>query len=112
MDNNDRKQDILNVLYKSGRVSVKTLSKTLYVSEMTIRRDLTEMEKGGYIKRYRGGAILKADAREMPITERFLIDANEKVTLFVDGSLCSCHHGRLRESPSRGAKRHTNRDSR
>ena len=81
MDNNDRKQDILNVLYKSGRVSVKTLSKTLYVSEMTIRRDLTEMEKGGYIKRYRGGAILKADAREMPITERFLIDANEKKRL-------------------------------
>ena len=100
MDNSDRKQDILELLYKSGRVSVKSLSKTLYVSEMTIRRDLAEMEKGGYVKRYRGGAVLKADTREMPITERLLIDSTEKkqlcnlcrpylkdnITIFIDSS--------------------------
>ena len=81
VDNNNRKQEILDILYKKGRVSVKEFSKTLYVSEMTVRRDLAEMEKSGFLKRYRGGAILKADSREMPITERFLIDVNEKKLL-------------------------------
>ena len=81
MEENFRQQDILDLLYEKGRVSVKEFSKTLYVSEMTIRRDLAEMEKGGYLKRYRGGAVLKADSREMPITERFLMDANEKKSL-------------------------------
>ena len=81
MDNYSRTQEILQLLYQKGRVSVKELSNTLYVSEMTIRRDLIEMEKGGYIKRYRGGALLKVDFREMPITERFLIDVNEKKRL-------------------------------
>lgn len=81
MDNNSRKHDILELLYKKGRVSVKEFSNTLYVSEMTIRRDLVEMEKSGYIKRYRGGAILKANFREMPIIERFLVDADEKKRL-------------------------------
>ena len=81
MDNYSRKQEILDLLYKKGRVSVKDFSKTLYVSEMTIRRDLAEMEKSGFLKRYRGGALLKVDAREMPITERFLLDVNEKKKL-------------------------------
>ena len=81
MVDKDRQQDILELLYEKGRVSVKEFSKTLWVSEMTIRRDLTEMEKGGYLKRYRGGAMLKSDSREMPITERFLMDANEKKEL-------------------------------
>lgn len=100
MNNNSRQHEILDLLYKKGKVSVKEFSKTLYVSEMTIRRDLAEMEKQGYLKRYRGGAILKADSREMPVTERFLLDANKKkrlcelavpflkddITIFLDSS--------------------------
>ncbi len=81
MDNNTRKQEILELLYKKGKISVNELSKTLYVSEMTVRRDLAEMEKGGYLKRYRGGAVLKTDAREMPITERLFVDVSEKKKL-------------------------------
>ena len=49
MKENLRQQEILDLLYEKGRVSVKEFSKTLYVSEMTIRRDLAEMEKGGYL---------------------------------------------------------------
>ena len=100
MTNNSRQHEILDLLYKKGKVSVKSFSKTLYVSEMTIRRDLAEMEKQGYLKRYRGGAILKVDFREMPVTERFLLDANKKkrlceqalpflrdnITIFLDSS--------------------------
>lgn len=78
---NDRQKEILEILYKKNRVSVEELSRTLYVSEMTVRRDLAEMEKGGFLRRFRGGAVLKINAGEMPISERMLIDREEKGTL-------------------------------
>jgi DeoR family glycerol-3-phosphate regulon repressor len=81
MELNSRKKEILNMLYVKGRITVGELSKTLFVSEMTIRRDLSEMEKGGYLRRYRGGAILKVDNKEMPITERVYLDEDEKKEL-------------------------------
>ncbi len=81
MELDSRKKEILNMLHEKGRVTVDGLAKALYVSEMTIRRDLSEMEKGGYLRRYRGGAVLKIDNREMPITERMYIDEDEKKAL-------------------------------
>ena len=39
-----RKKDIFDILCDRKRVSVKELSKILFVTEMTIRRDLAEME--------------------------------------------------------------------
>ena len=66
----ERQKDILKLLYEKGRVSVADLSRSLYVSEMTVRRDLAEMEKGGYLRRYRGGAVLKQSDGEMPVSER------------------------------------------
>lgn len=76
-----RKKDILDILYASGRISVSKLAETLFVSEMTIRRDLSEMEKDGVIKRYRGGAVLNPVSSKMPITQRFFVDENEKIVL-------------------------------
>ena len=81
MELDSRKKEILNTLYEKGRVTVAELSKTFFVSEMTIRRDLSEMEKGGYLRRYRGGAVLKMSNREMPITERVYFDEDEKKAL-------------------------------
>ena len=81
MELNSRKKEILNILCAKGRVTVVELSKILYVSEMTIRRDLSEMEKGGYLRRCRGGAVLKISNREMPITERVYLDEDEKKAL-------------------------------
>ena len=52
-----RKKDIFDILCEKKRISVSELSRMLYVCEMTVRRDLSEMEKQGLIKRYRGGAI-------------------------------------------------------
>lgn len=76
-----RKREILELLYEQGRASVAELSKKLYVSEMTVRRDLTELERSGYIKRYRGGAVFKKLREQTPISERFLLDKDEKVEL-------------------------------
>ena len=97
---NKRQKEILEILYQKGKVSVAELSHTLFVSEMTVRRDLIEMEKGGFLRRYRGGAVIKINLGEMPIGERLLMDRQEKeelakkctdylsdnITIFIDSS--------------------------
>ena len=92
MELDSRKTEILGILYKKGRISVGELARTLYVSEMTVRRDLSEMEKGGYLKRYRGGAMLRLSTREMPIAERVLVDKDEKKTLCLRALPYLCDH--------------------
>ena len=77
----ERQKEILNLLRQKGSASVSELAGALFVTEMTIRRDLTEMEKGGFLYRYRGGAVLKINAGKMPITERLLLDQKEKEAL-------------------------------
>lgn len=81
MNYDDRKKDILDILYEKGRVSVSELSKTLFVSEMTIRRDLSDLERKGVLRRYRGGAVLAATDSDMPISRRFFVDEDEKIML-------------------------------
>lgn len=55
----ERQEKILEYLLRQGSVSVKKLSELLFVSEPTIRRDLTELEKQGRVLRTHGGAILR-----------------------------------------------------
>ena len=45
MITNLRHKEILDILNRDGAVSVRTLTKTLFVSEATVRRDLAELEK-------------------------------------------------------------------
>lgn len=78
---NERQKEILGILYQNGKTSVSELSRTLFVSEMTVRRDLIEMEKSGFLYRYRGGAVLKINMEEMPLGERLLLDRPEKEEL-------------------------------
>ncbi|PMP62595.1 MAG: DNA-binding transcriptional regulator, partial [Sulfurihydrogenibium sp.] len=52
MDSNiNRKKEILKILQERGEVTVKELSHIFKVSEMTIYRDVRELEKEGEIKR-------------------------------------------------------------
>lgn len=51
-----RRQQILDLLEKNTYMSVSDLAKAIFVSEPTIRRDLTYLEKEGSLKRTRGGA--------------------------------------------------------
>ena len=97
---NERQKEIMDILYQKGKASVSELASTLFVTEMTIRRDLAEMEKGGFLRRYRGGAVLKINLGEMPISQRLLLDKDEKkalarkclpyirdgITVFIDSS--------------------------
>jgi len=48
---------ILTELQQTGRISVETLSESLQVSVVTIRRDLDALERKGLLRRTHGGAI-------------------------------------------------------
>ena len=81
MELNIRQQEILDILYEEGKISVSKLAVRLYVTEMTVRRDLAAMEKCGFLKRYHGGAVLMSSQREMPISHRIMFDEDEKKVL-------------------------------
>ena len=81
MELENRKKDILDILYEKERVSVSELAGRLFVSEMTIRRDLKELEESGVLKRYRGGAVLTVMSRELPASKRFFLDEEDKKAL-------------------------------
>lgn len=55
----ERENEIINILRESdGFATVKALCEKMYVSESSIRRDLTSLEKNGVVKRIYGGAEL------------------------------------------------------
>lgn len=56
-----RRNFIIEILLKNKKAMVSELAKTLQVSEETIRRDLTTLEKQGFIVKSYGGAILKGN---------------------------------------------------
>ena len=52
-----RKAHIIERISAEEEISVADLAETLGVSEMTIRRDLAELEREGLLKRVHGGAV-------------------------------------------------------
>lgn len=59
-----RQEKIMEILNAEKSISVNKLVELLFVSQATVRRDLTEMAKQGLIKRTHGGAILFASNSE------------------------------------------------
>lgn len=55
----ERQERIIKYISRSNSISVKKLSELLFVSEPTIRRDLTKLEKEGKVLRTHGGVILR-----------------------------------------------------
>lgn len=75
----ERHQKILSILQKEKVVSTKKLREILFVSEATLRRDLTKMEQKGLIKRTYGGAtIIESTAIESSILIREQKQISEK----------------------------------
>src|SRR5919201_1817943 len=52
-----RSEQILQELLRNGEVAVDRLAEKLKVSSATIRRDLTELERQGLLRRSHGGAV-------------------------------------------------------
>ncbi len=51
----ERRREILDILAKKAYMSVEELSRYLYVSVPTMRRDLSALEKEGSVRRTHGG---------------------------------------------------------
>lgn len=74
-----RQDEILQLVLRQGLVSVPELASALAVSEITVRRDLDELDKGGYLKRIHGGAQrLTPRDPEPPMANRQLAQVAEK----------------------------------
>ncbi|MED4224491.1 DeoR/GlpR family DNA-binding transcription regulator [Neobacillus cucumis] len=66
----DRHNEILNILREKGSSSISELCALVFSSPATMRRDLSYLEKRGYIKRYPGGASILERPFEMPFDLR------------------------------------------
>ena len=75
---NERHNEILNIIKSKRNVSVGELSALLFVSEATVRRDLTQMQRLGLIERTHGGAIATSGTEETSHFVRIVKNAKEK----------------------------------
>lgn len=53
----ERRQHVLGLIHRNGRVLVSELSETLGISRITIRKDLDHLESRGLLHRTHGGAL-------------------------------------------------------
>ncbi|MBQ8808556.1 MAG: DeoR/GlpR transcriptional regulator [Clostridia bacterium] len=90
----EREDKIIEVLMKKQNMTVEEISKELFISKPTVRRDLIKLENKGLIIRTRGGATLKnksADTkipfflREQEHSEAKQIMAKKAVKFISDG---------------------------
>lgn len=81
MNLNNRQKKILQIVNSTGGAKVSDLSKSLYFSGMTIRRDLQMMENEGLLKRVHGGAIVNDSDFQYPIWYRMEINKEQKKKL-------------------------------
>ena len=56
MADRERPERIVNIIDEHGFLTIRELSERLNVSEMTIRRDLIQLEEQGRVKKTYGGA--------------------------------------------------------
>lgn len=106
MISDERRKRILELLAQHNYMSVEKLAREIFVSEPTIRRDLTQLAKEGSLKRTRGGAkFVNPDTVDWPfifrqkenlkpkqhIAEMAVRLVHDQDTLFLDsGSTCYC----------------------
>ena len=61
-----RRELILAEVERAGGVRVSELTELLGVSDMTVRRDLEQLEAHGWLRKVHGGAVLTASSTEEP----------------------------------------------
>ena len=58
----ERHRSIINLLQEKGIIKVSDITNIINVTEMTIRRDLQDLENKGVLQRIHGGAQLNNSA--------------------------------------------------
>ncbi len=78
----ERRVTILDMINKAGQVSVSELSKIFKVSEVTIRNDLSHLEKKNLLIKTRGGGLkTQSVAIDQKLNEKAQINSKEKVAI-------------------------------
>ena len=78
---NERHERILARLKKHNTVKVAALAKEMGISESTIRRDITELDHAGKLKKVFGGAVAVNGGitfGETDVSQRTMINVEEK----------------------------------
>lgn len=79
VDTKTRRALIHERVVEQGEISFAELSQEFFVSEMTVRRDIEELEKAGHVRRIMGGAIATGGkATELPFATRATLAAPTK----------------------------------
>ena len=76
-----RQDEIVRIVERKGSVTLKELVDELQTSESTIRRDLTELDRKGVLRKVFGGAIAigtRRNATEESVARRMEVFAEEK----------------------------------
>jgi DeoR/GlpR family transcriptional regulator of sugar metabolism len=77
-----RKEKILEMLGRDGKVRVSELSRLFRISEVTIRMDLADLEKKGLLSRIHGGAVSSYKPYyNMSLTQRASANEAEKKSI-------------------------------
>lgn len=78
----ERYEKILEFLEDNSFITVEELSKKLYVSMPTVRRDLNELQRMGLVIRSHGGVMRRSSMTEgQPVMIRSSVHAAEKIRL-------------------------------
>lgn len=78
----ERSQMIVEMLRRQGSATVEEISRALFVSAPTVRRDLAELQKAGLLARTHGGALNLGQGNPViPIDMRNSIHLQEKLKL-------------------------------
>ena len=89
----ERQEAILSTLAAKQFCSITELAKQLFVAPITVRRDLTEMEAAGLLKRCHGGAsVVDFANREVPYELRSRENASAKARI-AKKAVQQIHHG-------------------
>lgn len=85
MQAEERQQTILQLLDARGQVTISDLSSRFGVSEMTVRRDLAQLEGDGLLRRTHGGAARTASGSfEPPFAMRARLNLEAKRAIAAD----------------------------
>ncbi len=88
MKENERKKQILEILREKNFASVEELSKALYTSPSSVRRDINQLQASGLVKRNYGGVMLFEQKAAAPMTWRWEAQKNQKKLIAKQASSC------------------------
>jgi len=77
----ERRHRIVELLNEHGKVTVEALSARFATSAVTIRTDLAALEASGTLERTHGGALLRRDDDDQPLTVKSTLHHAEKVRI-------------------------------